>query len=611
MMRFFLGLGVLMLARWAWCADDGDWPHYGRDLEGTRHSPLREIDRGNVAGLERAWTYGLGELGRGGDEGWVFECAPLAVDGRVYVITPHQRALCLDGATGERVWAFDPGYNRRRGPLASRGVAYWDSLLNERVYLPVRDGRIYALDAATGKVEPGFGTRGSIDLPRALGVPSSDLFLSSPPLVIDDVLVVGGGQPDGPRRLAPAPLAGFDAKSGRLLWTFYTIPQELGLGTETWAGASWRGRGGGNAWSILSGDARRGLVFVPTGAAHFDFYGGDRHGSNLFANCVLALEAKTGKHVWHFQTVRHDLWDYDVPAQPVLVTLDHGRPIDAVAQVSKTGFVYVLRRDTGRPVWPVEERAVPASDVPGESAAPTQPFPTAPPPFSAQGWSEANVSALSPRATEMGREALGKYRSEGLFTPPSERGSIVMPGFHGGANWSGAAYDKETGRLYVNTTELACLIELRPNDDGRVRYKHTGWHRLRDEEGYPLNAPPWGKLVAYDLNAGTIVWERPLGEFAELTARGVPVTGQENFGGPMTTASGLVFIASTMDGYIRAFDGETGEVLWKRKLDAAGYAAPVTYRAKGRQYVVICAGGGGKLGTPLGESVIAFALPED
>lgn len=590
------------------CAGDGDWSHYGRDVGGTRFSPLDNITAENVGRLERSWTYTLGELG-GNENGWVFECTPLVIDGRMYIITPHQRALCLDAATGERIWAFDPGFNHRRGPLASRGVAYWKSLLKERIFLPVRDGRIYALDAKTGKVDPSFGLRGSIDLPRDLSVASGDMFLSSPPLVMNDVLVVGAGQPDGPSHIGPVPIAGFDAKSGALLWTFHTIPQHEELGVETWSGSSWRDRGGGNAWTILSGDPHRGLVFIPTGAPNFDFYGGDRHGSNLFANSLIALEVKTGKHVWHFQTVHHDLWDYDLPAQPIVVDLDRGRNIDAVAQVSKTGFVYVLRRDTGRPVWPIEERPVPASDVPGESAWPTQPFPTAPPPFSKQGIGPDDLSALTPEAHELGEETLAKYRAEGLFTPPSEQGSIVMPGYHGGANWSGGAYDPTTGRFYVNTTELMCLAQMEKTGDSRIRYKHTGWIRLRDKEGYPLNAPPWGKLVAYDLREGTKLWEVPLGEFEELTQRGVPITGQENFGGPTVTASGLVFIASTMDEQIRAFDGATGKELWQAKLDAAGYAAPVTYKVKERQYVAICAGGGGKLGTPNGESVIAFALP--
>lgn len=363
----------------------------------------------------------------------------------------------------------------------------------------------------------------------------------------------------------------------------------------------------------MSADPARNLIYLPVSCASFDFFGGDRKGQNLFGNSLVALDTATGERRWHYQLVHHDIWDYDLPAQPILcdLTVD-GKAIPAVAQITKMGFVFVFNRETGEPVWPIEERPVPASTLPEEAAWPTQPFPTRPPAFSKQGLTIDDLSNIDPGTNAKLRERFEQYRSEGIYTPPSEEGSIVMPGFHGGGNWSGGAFDPETQRLYINTTEVACIAQMKRSDRLSLPYVHQGWTRFRDDNGYPANAPPWGKLVCIDLSAGSISWEVPLGEHEELTAKGVPQTGQENIGGATVTAGGLVFIASTPDHMFRAFHSGTGEVLWETKLPAPGYAAPMSYTVDGRQYVAIAAGGGHKNGLlqPDSDTVVAFALSE-
>lgn len=597
--------------------DAGDWPAYGRDSGGNRFSPLAAIDRSNVASLRPVWTYETGDLARNGPSKWVFECTPLAVEGKIFVVTPLNRAVALDAATGREIWSYDTGLDASRGwgQLACRGAAYWkgrDAADGSRLLVPRLDGRIYSLDAGTGEPDPGFGRGGFIDLLELLAMPPSELRITSPPTVIRDLAVIGFSISDGPTPAPHAPVVAADVRTGEIVWRFNTVPQAGEFGEATWANGSNVGRGGANVWTTMSADPARGVVYLPVSSPKFDFHGGDRPGDGLFGNCVVALEAATGRRLWHFQTVRHDLWDYDLPAQPNLVDLTiDGRTVPAVAQIGKTGFVYLLNRVTGEPIFPIKDRPVPASDVPGESASPTQPFPTKPPAFTTQSFGEENVSDMGDGGREAILERLATLRNEGIFTPPSERGSIVFPGFHGGGNWSGSAFDPGTGRLYVNSTELVCIQKLVATPGAAFPYRHAGYERFRDPAGWPANAPPWGQLTAIDLNRGEIAWQVPLGEFEELAARGIPITGQENFGGPAVTAGGLVFVASTMDGKFRAFDSETGRTLFEAKLPAAGFAAPaVCLDGEGRQRIVVCCGGGGKLNAPEGDAVVAFGLGE-
>jgi len=587
---------------------EGDWQAYARTHEGTRFSPLTQITKSNVSKLKRAWTIQTGDCL---DEGCVFECTPLVIGSRMYVLTPFARVLALDAVTGKRLWEFDHGFPRKEmASYAHRGVSYWKDGDKERIFVPVRNGRLYSLDAETGKPDPSFGDGGVVNFRKFMGKAERFISFSSPPAIYKDIVIQGFLMPDGyTKGITHAPLVAINAHTGKEVWRFNTIPQGNEPGTETWKDESWRGRGGGNVWSIMSVDEERGMVFLPVSTPHFDFYGGDRLGDNLFTDSVVALDAQTGKKMWHFQTVHHDLWDYDLPSQPNLMELNiDGKKVSAVTQTTKTGYVYVLHRETGKPLFPIEELPVPASDVPGEQASSTQPIPLKPPSFTTQGLSEENLSRLDEETYQYLLKKFRTLRSEGPFTPPSFRGTITFPGFHGGANWSGAAVSPD-GMMYINSTELACYVALEKNPDDPNVYKHTGWHRFRDQNGYPGNAPPWGQLSKIDLNKGEIVWQKPLGEFEELTARGIPITGQENFGGATITANGLVIIASTMDEHIRIFDADTGAVLWKHKLDAGGYAAPVTYLGKdGKQYIAICAGGGGKIATKNGDYVIAFRL---
>ncbi len=580
-----------------------EWPNFGRDPGATRYSPLDQIDASNVSRLKRVWKSNTGR-----DAG-IWECTPLMVNGRLFLITGFSDAIALDAANGNELWRYQPTPDPGRG--ATRGVAYWSDGEKERVILPVRDGRIVSLDAATGKPDAKFGDGGTVDLRALLGAGGRDLYLTSPPSIYKDLILQGFMVPDSHSQYPPPlPFVALDAHTGKLVWTFNTVPQGDEFGTETWENGSWRGRGGANIWSRTSVDTARGIVYLPVSTPKFDFFGGDRPGSNLFGESIVALDANTGKRLWHFQILHHGLWDYDLAISPALVDLRiAGETVPAVAQITKNGFAFLFNRVTGEPIFEIQERPVPASDVPGESAWPTQPFPTKPPPFSKQGFFEEDLSDIDPETHAYVLKNFKKYRSGEIYTPPSLQGTILMPGTHGGGNWGGVAIDPQTGWLYTNATNLSTVIKLKKSPPGhRYDYLHLGYPRFRDQNGYPGNKPPWGELVAIDLAKGVIAWKKPLGEFEELTKKGVPVTGQENFGGPMVTAGGLVFIASTMDEYLRAFDKKTGEVLFKAKLDFGGYATPITYAVDGKQYVVICAGGGGKMKTPSGDAVIAFAL---
>lgn len=597
---------------------DENWIAVGGDRGAQRYSRLDQINTSNVEQLQVAWTYHTGELDR--KQKKTIECTPLIIDGTMYITTGHLRVVALNAATGEELWSFDPFENHQAaGPLASggvnRGLAYWsDGQPNgqRRIIHGTSDGRLFSLIADSGQLDPAFGKAGIKDLREDLQRDIAKLGYgpTSAPAICRDVIIVGFSNGEGPGDAAPGDIRAFDIHSGKQVWRFHTVPRPGEFGHKTWAKDSWKNRGGANAWGGFSVDTERNLVFAGLGSAAFDFYGGDRHGVNLFANCTIALNAKTGERVWHFQTLRHDLWDHDLPVYPNLVTVEHdGQEIPAVAQATKTGFVYLFDRETGKPLFEIKEQPVPASDVPGEEAWSTQPIPVKPPPFAVQHFDETNVTNIGEENQEYVLKQLKEVRAGSAFLPPSLEGSVVIPGFHGGANWSGASFDPESGILYLNSNNVPNLMTLIPADPGaRYRYRHKGYIQMRDHEGYPAIKPPWGVLNAIDLNQGTITWQVPLGEYPELTKRGVPQTGTETFGGTIVTKGGLVFIAGTKDEKLRAFDKKTGKVLWEHKLPAGGYATPATYSVSAEQYVVIAAGGAGKLRTRAGDAFVAFKL---
>ncbi len=630
------------------------------------------------------------------------------VDGVLYATTARVETFALDAATGRELWRFDPyeaeSEARAEGVGVNRGVAYWASGDERRILVTVGQ-RLFALDARTGRRVPDFGQDGSVDLREGLGRDASSLFVASstPGAIYEDLLILGTRVHEGPGPSAPGHIRAYDVRTGAIRWTFHTIPQPGELGYDTWPEGAWKVAGGANSWSGISVDHGRGLVFIPTGSPAFDFWGGDRHGANLFGNSVLALKAATGERVWHFQAVHHDLWDRDLPQAPVLLTVRRdGREVDALAQATKSGHVFVFDREPGEPLFPFEERPFPGSDLDGEKTWPTQPVPVKPPPISRQIFTENDVTDISPEARAAVLERLREVRSGGQFVPPSTQGTIIFPGFDGGAEWGGSAYDPDTRLLYVNGNEMAWILEMleippvgeggalgarvyaqhctvchgldkkgdpqgqfpriddvrgrlvredfvtlleegkgvmpafaflserereavvahtfsEPEPEGATGeaaetrtsspYSHTGYNRFLDPDGYPAVKPPWGTLNAIDLDAGEIRWTVPLGELPELTKRGIPRTGTENYGGPIVTAGGLIFIGATKDETFRAFDKHSGKVLWETALPAGGYATPATYEVGGKQYVVMAAGGG-KMGTKSGDAYVAFALPD-
>jgi quinoprotein glucose dehydrogenase len=540
----------------------------------------------------------------------------------MYISTGYLKVVALDAATGREIWKFDPfAQSRPTSPLASggvnRGVAYWSDGQPDgerRILHGSAEGKLYSLDASTGELDPDFGKDGVKDLREDIEVNISEMAYgpTSAPAIWQDYVVLGFSCGEGPEIAAPGDVRAFDVRTGKQIWRFRTVPRPGDIGNETWEPGSWENRGGANAWGGVSIDESRGLVFAGLGSAAFDFYGGDRKGQNLFANCTVAINARTGERVWHFQTLHHDLWDHDLPVYPNLVTVTHnGRRIDAVAQVTKTGYVFLFDRETGRPLFDVEERAAVRSDVPGEESWPTQPVPVRPPPFTVVSFTEASVTNIAPENRRFVLEQLAKLKSGPEFNPPSLAGTVILPGFHGGATWSGAAFDPTTGILYVNSNNVPNVMTLVEAPAGApYRYEHQGYTQFLDQEGYPAIAPPWGMLNAIDLNEGNFAWRSVLGEVPELTARGIPQTGTENFGGTIVTAGGLVFIGGTKDERFHAFDKSTGTLLWETSLPAGGYATPSTYMAGGKQFVVIAAGGAGKLRTRAGDAFVAFALPD-
>ena len=624
--RFNAGLGgaVALGALHGACGRSGtagEWPEWGREPGGTRYSPLTEIHRGNVAALQPAWTHRCGEISDGSSNPTrtAYECTPLMADGSLYVTTPYNRVLALDPETGVERWAFDPGLDlsRRYNLWANRGVGLWRNGSQRRLLHGTLDGRLIALDAATGKPCPDFGESGQVNV---------GVRLTSPPTVVGDLAVIGGNAPT---------LRAFDVRSGKLAWTRHKVPQDDEAARHTWDGDSWKRRRGGVAWTPLSADLERGLLYVPTDSPTYDYYGADRAGDNLYSNCVLALDAASGEYVWHFQATHHDIWDYDLCAQPVLCDIRRGGlAVPAVVQTSKQGFVYVLHRETGEPLFDITETPAPQHCTPGEQPAATQPIPAKPTPFVRQSMSPDELSTVTPAHHAWAKELASRYQIAPLYHPGTERGVIIFPCNQGGGEWGGGCFNPQTGRFLINGTNLADIVVMEARDSeqparpvgreivtreglaGSVTYRRkridVRQNKFWDPETlWPCQQPPWGVLSSIDLATGDYDWQVPLGEVPELTARGVPVTGTINMGGPVVTAGGLAFIGGSNDRRFRAFDTDTGEILWEAELDGSGHANPMTYAGpdSGRQFVVIAAGGGNKLSHKFTDALQAFALP--
>jgi len=684
-----------------------DWAHYLGDEGRSHYSPLDQINEGNVRRLEVAWIYqGGSATGR-----TQIQCNPLVVDGVLYATTATQVLVALDATNGRERWRFDPRLDGRslNSDPRQRGVALWSGSDGRRI-LFAHDRYLYAVEADSGRLVDSFGERGAVDFSRHLfpGGEDGPVGSGTPGVIFEDLYILSTRTSEV-AGAAPGHVLAFNVRTGERVWTFHTIPQPGEYGYETWPPEAWKSAGGANCWAGMALDTERGLVYVPTGSASYDFWGGDRLGENLFSNSLLCLDARTGKRVWHYQIVRHDLWDRDLPAPPTLHTvIRDGRRVPAVSQTTKSGHVFVFHRETGEPLFPIEERAVPPSNLEGEFAWPTQPVPVRPAPFARQAVSYDDLTMLTPEGHRHALHRFVNLRPSALYQPPSVEGTIVSPGQDGGAEWGGAAVDPDgvmvvngsdspgiltlvdtrldggelrapgaaryvqlcagchgvdragnpqqaipslltlSGRVsredvltavtngrglmpsfrFLPETERVLLADYLLDPEGDVRgrdqpaasrgfkpsvsagspYGHV-FERWVDIQGYPAVKPPWGTLNAINLNTGEYLWRVPLGEVEELTARGVPVTGTSNYGGPIVTAGGLVFIAGTPDRRIRAFDRQSGKVLWEYTLPAAGYATPATYSAAGRQYVVIACGGG-KLGSPSADLYIAFSLPK-
>jgi len=687
------------------------WPAYNGGVSGDHYSPLDQINRSNVAHLRIAWRYDTGSVGD-------IQTNPLILGRTLYGCSPSGTVFALDAATGKPLWTFDPAVTNNLGSLnfsqPIRGLSYWPGEqggLSARLFVGILN-YLYALDPATGRPIASFGEDGRIDLRKGLrdseGYEKQSIALTSPGLVYKDLIIVGGRNPET-HPAPPGDIRAFDVRTGALRWTFHTIPHPGEFGYDTWPPDAWKTAGAANNWAGMSLDTQRGIVYVPTGSAVFDFYGGDRIGNDLFADTLLALDAATGKRLWYFQAVHHDIWDRDFPAPPALLTVTRdGKSIDAVAQTTKQGVVYLFNRANGAFLFPIEEHPYPPSDVPGEQASPTQPMPTAPAPFARQRLTEIDLTSRTPAAHQAALDALRTFRSDGQFVPFSVgKQTIIFPGFDGGAEWGGPAVDPRTGVLYVNANVMAwtggliatgphaspgaalynaqcalchganragnpptfpSLIGVTdrltsgqiaeilahgkarmpafPNIDAAklallldylrtgataapsgelsgehtpganmaggpgVQYSFTGYRKFLDPDGYPAIAPPWGTLSAIDMNTGKYLWKIPLGEYPALAAQGLTNTGSENYGGPVVTAGGLIFIGATVyDRKFRAFDSSTGKLLWETTLPFAGIATPATYSIDGKQYVVIAASGGRDPNSPIGGSYIAFALP--
>ncbi len=564
------------------------WMDYGGSADSAQYSALKQIDRSNVSKLQIAWTYPTADTGN-----YLFN--PIVIDGVMYVLAKSNSLVALDAQTGTEIWT----HPFPKGRITTRGVNYWESRdRSERRLLYANNQILYAINARTGESITTFGVNGGVDLREGLGRDPTKIAVQSatPGRVFEDLIIVGTAT-NQEYDSAPGDIRAFDVRSGKVVWTFHTIPRAGEYGYDTWPPDAWESVGGANNWAEMSVDTARGIVYVPTGSPKYNFYGANRKGANLFGDCLLALDARTGKRIWHFQMVHHDIWDYDNATAPKLLTVQHdGRSVDVVAQAGKTGFLYVFDRATGTPLWPIEERAVPKSDMPGEETWPTQPFPTAPAPFARQSFTEKDLNPFIDDPAERAKflEDIRGARNEGMFTPPSTRNTIEMPGNNGGANFGGAAVDPEHGTIFVISKDYPTMLKLTApastpvNAEPRsIQYK-SPFGFMVTSSGLPAIRPPWTTFTAYDLNTGTIKWQIPLGDVPELAARGIKDTGSHYPKvGPVVTAGGLIF-TGTRDRIIRALDVDTGKVLWQTQVAAGIEGIPAVYELNGREYIAYC-----------------------
>ena len=559
------------------------WDDYAGAADAAQYSALRQIDRANVAQLKVAWTYPIEDANH-------YAFGPLVVDGVMYVLAHNDAIVALDAATGKEIWRHtaEPGTK----VITNRGINYWESKdRSDRRLLFAANHKLEEIDARTGKSILSFGKNGLVDLKEGLGRDPQNIKLvqsANPGRVFEDLLILGSATNQG-WGSAPGDIRAFDVHTGAVRWVFHTVPHPGEFGYDTWPKDAWKNVGGANAWSEMTLDEKRGIVYIPTASPKYNFYGADRLGADLFGDCLLALDARTGKRLWHFQMVHHDIWDYDDATAPKLLTVEHnGKPLDVVAQVSKQGFIWVFDRVTGKPLWPIEERPVPKSDMPGERAWPTQPFPVKPPPFARQKFTAADVSDLIADPAERARikDEIQSARNEGLFTPPGLRNTVQMPGNNGGANWGGAAVDPTNGTLYVVSKDLPCMLKLVPAPKAGPNRYESGFGFMVTSAGVSPVAPPWTSMTAYDLNTGDIKWQVPLGKVYRTK------------GGPVVTAGGLIF-TGTSDKIIRALDERTGKTVWEMPLSSAMGGIPAVYEVAGREYVVFCSA----------DAYVALALP--
>jgi quinoprotein glucose dehydrogenase len=641
----FLFAAVLLSIAAPCLAAEPGWPAYGGDQGGQRFSAANEITPANVTKLKKAWTFSTGDMATKGDamKHSAFENTPILADGRLYLCSPFNEVSAVDPGTGKEIWRYDPKIDTGDdvdypNGFTCRGVTYWKNpqaksgLCAARIFAATNDRRLIALDAASGKPCPGFGRKGTITIATVPEmVRKGEAQITSAPVVGRGIVVVGASLDDNQRvKEVHGVVHGFDAVTGALKWSFDPIPRSPSApNAASWSGNGAAITGGANAWAPMSVDEQRGLVFVPTTSPSPDFFGGLRPGDNRYADSVVALNITTGQVTWAFQVTHHDVWDYDVPAQPTLATVTwHGTTRPAVIQTTKQGLLFTLDRETGQPLIPVEERAVPQNGAPGEQLSPTQPFPVAPKPLSPIRARPDDAFGLTFLDRGACRDKIANARAGSIYTPPSLQGTILYPFTGGGSNWGGLAFDAAHDIVYVNTSSAMHLVTLiKRADFAGVKKMHPGheispqtgapygmWREtLLSPLGMPCNSPPWGQLHAIDMHDGHVIWEVPLGttqDMAPFSEYLLGKTGTPNFGGPIVTQSGLVFIGAAMDNYLRAFDAKTGAELWKGRLPAGGQATPMTYIWQGRQYVVIAAGGHYKSGTKRGDKLVAFALPK-